>query len=69
MSNGLRIHVAHSDTGTRCCECGGGIKAGQEFYIEPWGNAQGFNHQHYECPKADNTGPRVVQGHDKRSTR
>lgn len=62
MSAPLQVRVSETDTRTKCSKCSGQIRAGQEFFIEPWPNKGGFDHYHYECPPlADNTGPRVVQ--------
>lgn len=58
----IPVHVASTDTGSKCCRCGAAIRAGQEYAIVPWPNGGGFDHRHVECPAPpDNTGPRVVQ--------
>lgn len=47
--NATEIYVASRDSG-KCCACRGAIRAGEEFYVEPFPNGGGFTQRHYECP-------------------
>jgi hypothetical protein len=65
LVTGLRVIVAASDTGMKCCRCGGAIREGHEFATEQWPNGGGWDHMHVSCPepqRSNDPDKRIIQG-------
>lgn len=43
------VNIARADLPQRCSRCTGRIDRGDEYVIEPWSNAGGFDYHHADC--------------------